>query len=148
MDSNNTINIVKYIIRNTPFGHVKETIDNLKTLVGNNIIEHPEIQEEIKNYEEDHFKQISLNEEKIVISKFNKDQDNYYYDQSKNLKICVNPLNENIEKIEKIGNADGEAEGIHYTDAFSKNLHTALTRLFNEYRDRCYKNGVAAVNGK
>ena len=148
MDSNNTINIVKYIIRNTPFGHLRETIDNIKFLVGNLVIDHPEVQDEIKTYEEEHFKQISLNEEKIVITKYNKDKDNYYHDQSKNLKICVNPMNENIEKIEKITSTDVEDEGIGYTDEFSKNLHKSLTKLLSQYKDRCYKNGVAAVNCK
>ncbi len=146
MDSNNTINIIKYIIRNTPFGHLKETMENLRTLVGASLLEHSDVLDEIKAYEEDHFKQVSLNDDKIVISKYNKDEDNFYHDQSKNLKIMVNPLSENIEKIEKIENNENEQDH-YYSDQFSANLHKSLSRLSNEYKDRCYKSGVAAVNG-
>lgn len=151
MDSNNTIDIIKYVIRNTPFGHLKETIENLKVLVGSSLLENSEVQDEIKKYEENHFKQVSLNEEKIVISQHNKDEDDFYHDQSKNFKIYVNPLNENIEKIEKIENNQEDTENSNnqlYVDDFSRNLHKNLINGLNEYKDRCFKNKVAAVNGK
>jgi hypothetical protein len=148
MDSNNTLDIIRYVIRHTPFGHLKETIENLKVLVGSSYLEHANVQNEIKAYEEDHFKQVSLNEEKIVISKHNKDEDYFYHDQSKNFKIYVNPLNENIEKIEKIENKEDNSNSHMYADRFSQNLHKNLIKLLNEYKEKCYKNGVAAVNGK
>jgi hypothetical protein len=150
MDSNNTIDIIRYVIKHTPYGHLKETIDNLKFLVGSSFLESSEVQDEIKSYEEDHFKQVSLNEEKIIISKHNKDEDNFYHDQSKNFKIFINPLNENIEKILKIENNQEGNEDSHsqiYADGFSQNLHKNLIKLLNEYKDRCFKHGVAAVNG-
>lgn len=99
MDSENTIPIIKYIIRNTPIGHLKETIENLKSLLGSAIIENKTVQDEILAYEEEHFKQMHLNEDKIIVSKYNKDDEGFYVDQAKKLKIAVNPLNENIEKI-------------------------------------------------
>jgi len=150
MDSKNTINIVNYVIRNTPYGHLKETIENLKSLVGSSIINNENVQKEIVAYEEEHFKQVGLQNEKIVLSKYNKDSDGFYHDQSKNIKILINPLQENIEKIERINRNDAgeESNSNIYTDEFSKNLHKSLGKLAIDYKDRCYKSGVAAVNGK
>jgi capping protein alpha len=133
MDSSNITNIVKYIIRNTPFGHLKETIENIKNLVGASIFEEKDIQDELKAYEEEHFKQVNLNDDKIIMSKFNKDSEDFYYDQSKNLKIMINPLSENIEKISEI---EGE------NNSFAE----ILNKFLIEYRDKSYKSGVCAVN--
>ncbi len=132
----NIKNIVKYIIRSTPYGHLKETIENLKNLVGPTLTEDLDIQNEVRNYEEEHFKQVNLNEDKIVISKLNKDEENYYHDQSKKIKIMINPLSENIEKISEL-----EEAGI------LNNFRSLLNKTFSEYRERCFKSGIAASNG-
>ena len=137
MDPNNVNNIVKYLIRSTPYGHLKETIDNLKNLVGASVIDEKEIQEEINIYEEDHLKQVSLNEDKIILSKFNKDEDNYYHDQTKKIKILINPLSENIEKIVEI-----EENGKN------QNFRESLDKLLNEYKEKSYKGGISASNSK
>ena len=137
MDPNNVNNIVKYLIRSTPYGHLKETIDNLKNLVGASVIDDKAIQDEINIYEEDHLKQVSLNEDKIILSKFNKDEDNYYHDQTKKIKILINPLSENIEKIVEI-----EDNGKHH------NLRDSLDKLLNEYKEKSYKGGISASNSK
>ena len=135
MDQSNVNNIVKYIIRSTPYGHLKETVENLKNLVGAAAIEDKEIQDEITNYEEEHFKQVNLNEDKIIISKLNKDEENYYHDQTKKFKIMINPLSENIEKITELEEGDNQFRAL-------------LDKLFAEYRDKCYKSGISASNGK
>ena len=104
MDSENNLPIIKYIIKNTPIGHLKETIENLKIVIGGSFMDSKAVLDEISAYEEEHFKQINLNEDKIIISKHNKDDEGYYNDQSKKLKIKANPLNENIEKIVELNN--------------------------------------------
>lgn len=107
MDSENIINVVKYVIKNTPIGHLKETVENLKTLVGSALLENQAVLDEITLYEETHLKQMHLNEDKIIIAKQNKDEEGFYHDLAKNLKIAVNPLNDNIEKISEL-NVDAE----------------------------------------
>lgn len=64
-----------------------KTIESLKTVVGPVAIEYKEIQKEISTYEEDHFKQVSLSDDKIVLSKYTKDDEGYYHDQNKKIKI-------------------------------------------------------------
>jgi hypothetical protein len=134
MDSTNIINVGKYIIRNTPIGHLRESVDNIKNLVGGNILDEKEIQDEITSYEEDHFKQVALNDEKIIISKFNKDGEKFYHDQTKKFKISINPLSENIETLHEI------SSGSPFRDTLDKFLH--------EYRDKNYKGVITAINSK
>lgn len=93
------IDAVRYIIRNTPIGHLKDSIENLKILVGASVFEEDAIKSEIIKYEEDHFRSINFNEDKILISKYNKDSQNYYVDQGKKIKISLLPQSENIENI-------------------------------------------------
>jgi hypothetical protein len=50
------------------------------------------------------------------------------------LKILINPLSENIEKISEI---DGG------TDI---SLRNSLDTILNNYKSRCYKSGISAVN--
>ena len=100
MDSEGiNIDAVRYIIRNTPIGHLKDSIENLKILVGAAVFEEDDIKSEIIKYEEDHFRSVNFNDDKILISKHNKNQENYYVDQSKKIKIALLAQSENIENI-------------------------------------------------
>jgi hypothetical protein len=136
MDSDNVLNIVKYLIRSTPYGHLKETLENLKNLVGPNIIDEKEIQDEITLYEEDHLRQVSLNEDKIIISKYNKDEEGFYHDQGRKIKIQINPLSENIEKINDL------------EDDSNFEFRNLLEKALREYVSKCYKSGITASNSK
>ncbi len=136
MDSENVVNIVKYLIRSTPYGHLKETLENLKNLVGSSIIDEKQIQDEITFYEEDHLRQVSLNEDKIIISKYNKDEEGFYHDQGKKIKIQINPLSENIEKINDLE----EQNNFEFRNFLEKAL--------NDYVNRCFKSGITASNSK
>ena len=134
MDPNN-LQIIKYIIKSSPIGHLKETIECLKNILGSQVLEEPEIKHEILGYEEEHFKHISLNEDKILISNYTKDQDGYYHDQSKKLKISVVPLSENIEKI--IEDEENQSS-----------LRNSLNKLLLDYKDKNFKPSICATNSK
>lgn len=110
MDSETNVNLdaIKYIIRNTPIGHLKDSLENLKTLIGSYIFEEKAIKEELAKYEEDHFKTVNFNEDKILISMFNKDSDNFYHDQTRKIKISLLPLSDNIEVIHDLDAAELE----------------------------------------
>lgn len=115
MDSESVnLDAIKYIIRNTPIGHLKDALDNLKTLIGSSIFDEPSIKEELLKYEEDHFKYINFNEDKILISKYNKDADNFYHDQSRKIKISLLPLSENIENIQELPSEELENYKFRY----------------------------------
>jgi hypothetical protein len=138
MDSTNSINIIKYIIRSTPIGHIKETVKNLKTIIDPALLEEKEVQDELLAYEEEHFRQFHLNEDKIIVSKFNKDNEGFYYDQNKRLKISVLPGSDNIEKFIEL------EEG----NIPKSSLRDLLDKGIIEYREKNYKTGIAASNGK
>lgn len=108
MDSETNVNLdaIKYIIRNTPIGHLKDCLDNLRALIGSGIFEEPAIKEELTKYEEDHFRTVNFNEDKIIISKYNKDSENFYHDQTRKIKISLLPLSENIETINDLDQAE------------------------------------------
>jgi hypothetical protein len=138
MDSSNNINIIKYIIRSTPIGHIKETVKNLKSIVDPSLLEEKEVQDELLAYEEDHFRQFHLGEDKIIVSKYNKDNEGFYYDQSKRLKISVLPGSDNIEKIIELDDSQ-----------LPKNeVRDLLDKALVDYREKNYKTGIAASNSK
>ena len=121
----------KFIIDNTPVGFIQEIDDNLKSL-NSHLEESKEFKDLIKSYEEDHFKQVPLGEDKLILSKFNKDDQGYYYDQSKKYKLLINPLSENFEKLEKI------------TQNYP--LQVLLDKKVNEYKEKYYTKDKTSHN--
>jgi hypothetical protein len=102
------LDAIKYLIRNTPIGHIKDCLDNLRSLIGAAVLEDPAIKEELVKYEEDHFKTVNFNEDKILISKFNKDSENFYHDQTRKIKISLLPISDNIEVIKELDQSELE----------------------------------------
>lgn len=113
----------KFIIDNTPVGLIQEIDDNMKTL-NSHLEESKEFKDLIMSYEEEHFKQVPLGEDKLILSKYNKDEQGYYYDQTKKYKLLINPLSENFEKLEKI------------TPNYP--LQVLLDKKVNEYKEKYY----------
>ena len=138
MDSSECINIIKFLIKSTPVGHIKETVKNLKSIVDPSIFEEKVIQDILTEYEEDHFKQIPLNEDKIILSKYNRDEENCYHDQSKKIKISVLPMNENIEKIVEINE----------NDYINNSVRNHLDKALNDYKEKNYKSTITGTNSK
>ena len=83
----NEINVAKYIIKQTPIGHLSQALENLNIVCGEELMDQEEVKAEIKNYQEDHLEQLRYNDAKVIVSKLNKDSDNFYYDQNKNIKF-------------------------------------------------------------
>lgn len=129
------LGIVKYLVHETPIGHLKSTIENLKVILGLDLLEVAEIKSEISRYDELHLRQVNFLDDKILLSSINKDSEGYYHDQNKNLKILVSPINENIDKVEK------------YTPDECPFRSMLYSRLLN-YREQNYKLPLTAINGK
>ena len=64
-----TVEIVKFVIKSSPIGHLSQSLENLKNLIGGGVIESKQIQDEVINYEEQHFKHLKIKDDKIVINK-------------------------------------------------------------------------------
>ena len=95
------IQSAKFIIENTPVGLLSEMNGYMKILNGT-LEFSPQFKTILQKYEEDHFKQVPLAEDTLILSKFTKDKEGYYYDQTKQYKLLISPLTENFEKLEKI----------------------------------------------
>lgn len=136
MVENQNTEILKYIIKSAPIGHLSQTIENLKNLVGGSSLENKDIDQEISNYEEQHFKQLKIKDEKIVINPYNRTEDNFYEDQNRKIRICPTPLSENIEKIEDIENVP------------ECRLRDEMYKAYEDYKNKNFKSEISAINGK
>lgn len=128
-----TLSIIKFLIKETPVGHIKSTIDNLKVILGLDLTDNNEIRNELVHFEEQHLRHVNVNDEKIVLSSFNNGNDGFYYDQVKKLKISIEPLNENIEKIETLNKSPCE-------------LTMKIDEALKKHIEKNYKSSVTASN--
>ena len=94
-----------------------------------------EIFDEIMNYEEKHFKHLKINDEKIVINCYNKEEGNSYEDQIRKVKINPTPLSENIEKIQDLENV------------LECKLRDEIYKELEEYMKKSFKPDITAING-
>lgn len=94
--------IAKYIINHTPVGLLDSALINLKVLVKKDVIDSPEIQQELNKYKQDHLIPIKIPnlQKKVIISPYNKDSDEFYYDQIQKIRFKLNNKYEpeNIEE--------------------------------------------------
>ena len=94
--------IAKYIISKTPIGLLDESLKNLKILLNEEILNSPEVIQELKKYKESHLIPISVPnvKTKVLISPYNQDSDEFYYDQIQNIRFKLNQncIPENIEE--------------------------------------------------
>jgi capping protein alpha len=99
----NAINVAKYIISQTPIGHLNKSIQNLKSLIGEETMESETINKELEQYAENHLTHVQYNDEgkKIVISNLNKDNNGFYIDQGQQIKIKLNITGGEIQEKEK-----------------------------------------------
>lgn len=130
-----TINIVKFLIKETPIGNLKSVIDSLKILVGFEVIDSNEVKNEILKYEKDHLKHINIGDDKIVLSDNTSDENGNFYDQYLKLKVNPIPNSDNVDKLETI-----EVE--------NDTLRDLLYSKFKIYKDKNFKSEITSINGK
>lgn len=133
-EAENAKKVAKYIIKNTPVGHLNKSIENLKVIIGDTIMNNPEVIKEINNYGENHFDpvQVEFINSKVVISPQTKDSDGYYYDQTQNVKFKMGPDGMSAIRAEKI--------------EFSDTNRDAIEKALQSYINKYYKNEVAKYN--
>lgn len=129
------LNIVKYLIKESPIGQIKNVLENLKIIIGFEMIDSTEVVNELLKYEEEHCKHFNLENEKLLISSYLRDDEGYYFDQIKGYKFRVLPLLENINKLEKTSSSNDEFQNI-------------LQEEFLSYKTKNFKNDITAVSGK
>ena len=90
--------LAKYVIHQTPIGLLDSALTNLRTLLKSDILSSPEISEEIFNYKKNHLIPFEIKnvKSKVIISQYNKDNEDFYYDQIQKIRF---KLNEKFEPI-------------------------------------------------
>ena len=133
-ENENSINVAKYIINQTPIGHLNKSIQNLKNLIGEEQMENETIQKEIQNYAENHLSHVQYNNEgnKLIISNVTKDNDGFYYDQGQKIKVKLNISDGGINTIDSIED----------TDSLRQEIDTKI----KSYLDKYYTNGISKSN--
>ena len=129
----------KFIIENTPIGLLND-INNYIKLIDEKLTYSSEYNNIIKKYEEDHFKQIPLENDKSLITNYNKDNENYYHDQTKKYKVQILPLSENFEKLEKLTDENIlqtliEKEIANYQNKYYTKDNTSHNVFYKELED-------------
>ena len=133
-DKTNAINVAKYIISETPIGHLNKSIQNLKGLIGEELMDNELIHNEVQEYAEKHLSHVQYNDEgnKIVISNLTKDSEGYYYDQGQKVKIKLNVAEGGIDSVENIDD--------------NNSLRNELDNKIKTYLEKNYTSGITKSN--
>ena len=136
--------IAKYIIEQTPIGLLNSSLNCLKVLLKEEILKTPEVLQEIKNYKENHLMPITIKnvKSKAIISPFNKDSDDYYYDQGQKIRFKLNLICE-VEKIEEFESKNEtrkkiEQKLIEYINKYYNKKITTYNVYFDSFVDKIF----------
>ena len=128
------VNVAKYIIKKTPIGHLGNNLENLCSLVGEEVMDQNDVKKENDNYGEKHLSEVDSNvtKTKVVISSLTKDGEGFYHDQGEKVKY-------------KIVFESGAVEEAQKTD-IQNDLRYVIDKKGKEYLGKCYKMEVTRYN--
>ena len=128
------VKVAKYIIKKTPIGHLGKSLDNLKSVVGEQVMDTDEVKKEIHTYGETHLSPVSneVTNTKVVISSLTKDSEGFYHDQGQKVKF-------------KIGLESGAVEEAQQEEV-NNDLRDTIETKIKEYLKKCYKMDVTKYN--
>ena len=128
------VNVAKYIIKKTPIGHLGKSLENLRSVVGEQVMDTNDVKKEIHNYGENHLSAVNneVTNTKVVISPLTKDAEGFYHDQGQKVKF-------------KIGIESGAVEEAQKTD-IQNDLRDVIEQKVKEYLEKCYKMEVTRYN--
>ena len=128
------VNVAKYIIKKTPISHLGKSLENLRSVVGEQVMDTNDVKKEIHNYGETHLSPVNneVTNSKVVISPLTKDSEGFYHDQGQKVKF-------------KIGLESGAVEEAQSTEIHN-DLRDAIESKLKEYLGKCYKMEVTKYN--
>ena len=128
------VNVAKYIIKKTPIGHLGKSLENLRSVVGEQVMDTDDVKKEIHNYGETHLSPVNndVTNTKVVISPLTKDSEGFYHDQGQKVKF-------------KIGLESGAVEEAQSTEIHN-DLRDAIQTKLKQYLEKCYKMDVTKYN--
>jgi capping protein alpha len=128
------VNVAKYIIKKTPIGHLGKALENLKAVVGEQVMETPDVKKEMQAYGETHLSAVKNNvtNTKVVISNLTKDPEGYYYDQGQKVRFQIGLESGAVENAEAI--------------EFHNGLRDTIEQKLKQYIQKCYAPEVTKSN--
>ena len=128
------VNVAKYIIKKTPIGHLNKSLENLRSVVGEQVMDTNDVKKEIHNYGETHLSAVNndVTNSKVVISPLTKDGEGFYYDQGQKVKFKIGLESGNVE----------EAQAIEVQN----DLRDEIEKKTKDYLGKCYKMEVTRYN--
>ncbi len=128
------VNVAKYIIKKTPIGHLGKSLENLNSVVGEQVMDTIDVKKEIHHYGENHLSAVNneVTNSKVVISPLTKDAEDFYYDQGQKVKF-------------KIGLESGAVEDAQAIEVQNE-LRDTIEKKTKEYLEKCYKMEVTRYN--
>ena len=128
--SSEFVSVAKYIIKKTPIGHLGKSLENLRAVVGEEVMDKDDVKKEIHAYGENHLSAVNndVTNSKVVISPLTKDSEGFYYDQGQKVKF-------------KIGLESGAVEEAQSVEVHN-DLRDAPEQKVKKYLEKCYKMDV------
>ena len=128
------VKVAKYIIKKTPIGHLGKSLENLRSVVGEQVMDTDEVKQEIHTYGESHLSAVNndVTNSKVVISPFTKDSEGFYHDQGQKIKF-------------KIGLESGAVEEAQ-SEEVNNDLRDIIEQKVKKYLEKCYKMDVTRYN--
>ena len=128
------INVAKYIVKKTPIGHLGKSLENLRSVVGEQVMDTDDVKKEIHTYGETHLSAVNndVTNSKVVISALTKDAEGFYHDQGQKVKF-------------KIGLESGAVEEAQASE-IQNDLRDTIEQHLKEYLEKCYKMDVTRYN--
>ena len=128
------VNVAKYIVKKTPIGHLGKSLENLRSVVGEQVMDTDDVKKEIHTYGETHLSAVNndVTNTKVVISPLTKDSEGFYYDQGQKVKF-------------KIGLESGAVEEAQSIEVHN-DLRDTIQQKLKAYLEKCYKMDVTRYN--
>ena len=128
------VKVAKYIIKKTPIGHLGKSLENLRSVVGEQVMDTDEVKQEIHTYGESHLSAVNndVTNSKVVISPLTKDSEGFYHDQGQKIKF-------------KIGLESGAVEEAQ-SEEVNNDLRDIIEQKVKKYLEKCYKMDVTRYN--
>ena len=123
---------------------MNSSLKSLKVLLKEEVLNTPEVLQEIKNYNENHLMPITIQKEKpkVIISSLNKDSHEFYYDQGQNIRFKLNK-NCQVEKLEEYESKSEtrkkiEKKLIEYINKYYNSNTTTYNVYFDSLLDKIF----------
>ena len=142
--------IAKYIINQTPIGLLNSSLNNLKILIKDEILKSPEILKELHLYKENHLIPISIPnvKAKVLISPYNKDNDDFYYDQIQKIRFKLNDKYEPVNIEDYAINTEIFRKIWRRMDDYIKKYYNKDAIFYNVYNNDILNKVQILISGK